>query len=287
MQTMSRPGSKSLAANRRAATCCWPCRRLLCAAAVAWAGRPVRVYEVDVAEGPGPRCRRRCARCWCALPGAVRRPTIRRSPALVSDAPKYLKSYATGPRGESQAVFDAEAVEQAISCRRTQRLGRERPFTLVVLIRRAIARRRKPRARELERAAAAARPADQPDPAGARWTVPASPSPRMRCWMRRSASAAMSFWWAGARATRRMRRCSGPCMRVRSSKSWSGSLAAGIDHTVDHAGAAAGGHGASRRRRARLRVEIDGVRTLADYAAVGRLLRATPGVRRAESAASR
>jgi len=63
------------------------------------------------------------------------------------------------------------------------------------------------------------------------------------------------------------------------SESWSGPLAAGIDHTVDHLVPQQAGTAVLVESEAR--VEIDGVRTLTDYAAVGRLLQATPGVRRA------
>ena len=94
----------------------------------------MRVYEVDVDGQSAHRaCRMPCARRWCAPPAGARRPTIRRSPAIVADAAKYVKHYATGPRGESQVVFDAAAVERAISAAGRSLWERERPFTLVVL----------------------------------------------------------------------------------------------------------------------------------------------------------
>ena len=64
-----------------------------------------------------------------------------------------------------------------------------------------------------------------------------------------------------------------------SSESWSGPLAAGIDHTVDHLVPQQAG--TAQLAESDVRITIEGVRTLTDYAAVGRLLQATPGVRRA------
>ena len=39
----------------------------------------------------------------------------RRSSGIVADASKYVAGYASGPRGESQVVFDGPAVQQAIT----------------------------------------------------------------------------------------------------------------------------------------------------------------------------
>src|SRR5205814_1574398 len=133
MQTMSRAGPKSTSANLRAllASLC----ALYCVLPQpSWAGRPVRVYEVDVEGQSGP-----------ALQDAMRQALVRATgrresaddPALasvVADATRYVKNYAVGPRGESQVVFDAAAVEQAITAAGRSIWDRERPFTLVVLI---------------------------------------------------------------------------------------------------------------------------------------------------------
>ena len=128
---------------------------LLCCALPCEAGRPVRAYEVDI-EGQTP----------AALQEAMRqvlvRATGRRESAddpglasLVSDAPRYVKTYGTGPRGEAQVVFDGAAVERAIAAAGRSVWDRERPFTLVVLDpQRAHAAEDAARA-ELERGAAA------------------------------------------------------------------------------------------------------------------------------------
>ncbi|HYM29500.1 MAG TPA: DUF2066 domain-containing protein, partial [Steroidobacteraceae bacterium] len=106
---------------------------VLCALPPAWAGRPVRVYEVDVDGQSAPAVQN-------AMRQALVRATGRRESAddpafasLVADAPKYVKSYAAGPRGESQVVFDAAAVEQAVGALGRSVWDRVRPFTLVAL----------------------------------------------------------------------------------------------------------------------------------------------------------
>src|SRR5215469_12447982 len=128
--SMSPPGQKSTDSNRGmrgfllAVTCALCCALSL----AAWAGRPVRVYEVDV-DGKS------AAALQAAMRQVLVRATGRRDaaddPALsavVNDAPKYVQSYTTGPRGESQVVFDAAAVEQAIGAagRRARPAGEPR-----------------------------------------------------------------------------------------------------------------------------------------------------------------
>ena len=65
----------------------------------------------------------RCARRWCAPPGGARLRRIRRWPASSRMPRKYVKSYATGPRGESQVIFDGAARRTGRQRRRPQRLG--------------------------------------------------------------------------------------------------------------------------------------------------------------------
>ena len=54
--------------------------------------------------------------------------------SLIEDAAKYVKSYAPGPRGETQVLFDREAVERSIAAAGRSVWDPERPFTLVVLL---------------------------------------------------------------------------------------------------------------------------------------------------------
>jgi hypothetical protein len=103
------------------------------------AGRPVRVYEVDV-KGGDVKGGQSAAALQDAMRQALVRATGRRESAsdpvfasLISDAPNYVKAYATGPRGETQVVFDSVAVERAIAAAGRSVWDRDRPFTLIVL----------------------------------------------------------------------------------------------------------------------------------------------------------
>src|ERR1700716_984324 len=100
----------------------------------AWAGRPVRVYEVDLKGGQSP------ASVQDAMREALVRATGRRESAsdpafanLISEAQNYVKSYSPATRGQSQVIFDGVAVERAIVAAGRSVWDRNRPFTLVVL----------------------------------------------------------------------------------------------------------------------------------------------------------
>jgi uncharacterized protein len=248
-----------------------------------WAGRPVRVYEADV-EGQSPG----------ALQGAMRqvlvRATGRREAAddpalagLVNDALKYLKTYVTGPRGETQAVFDGAAVEQAIGASGRSLWDRERPFTLVVLS--------PPRERAAEAAARS-----ELERVAAERGLPISLVPltvldgegnllpadaMLRAAGHYGGDEILVGRGDGAQGDSELQWT----LYARSaSNSWSGSLAAGIDHAVDllvpqQASAAA-------QTETQVRVRIEGATTLGDYTALERLLRGVPAVRRTNIAAA-
>jgi Uncharacterized protein conserved in bacteria (DUF2066) len=281
-QTMSRTGPKSLAATRHvrglltllAVACCalsTPCT----------AGRPVRVYEVDIDGQSVPAVQD-------AMRQALVRATGRREAAddpafasVIADAARYVGSYATGPRGEAQVVFDAAAVERAISAAGRSLWQRERPFTLVVLD--------PPRARaaadaaraELERVAAERGlpitliPLALADAAG----NPLSGEALLQAAQRyggdevlvgRGAETDGALQWT----------LHTPLL----SASWTGPLGAGIDHTVDLLVPQQATSLADADAEAR--VEIDGVDSLTAYAAVAQLLQSVPGVRRANVVAA-
>jgi hypothetical protein len=243
----------------------------------AWAGRPVRVYEVDLAERSGTALQE-------AMRQALVRATGRREAAddpalagIVADAPKYVSGYTTGTRGQSQVVFDGPAVQQAVSAAGRSIWDGERPFTLVVL------EPPRPRAQadaaraELERAAAVRGlpisliPMALSDTAG----KPLSAEALLEAAQRFGGDAILVGRGDGAGADGALQ---WTLYARGTSESWSGPLASGIDHTVDHLVPQQAGGAALPESEAR--VEVDGVRTLADYASVTRLLQATPGVRR-------
>src|SRR6202035_3215458 len=130
IQTMSRPGPKSTSENRRVRALL---SSLLCALCCvlplsSWAGRPVRVYEVDV-DGQS------AAAVQDAMRQALVRATGRREsaddPALagvLAEATRYVKSYAVGPQylGSRAPVHARGAVSAPQSRRRGRGAGRAR-----------------------------------------------------------------------------------------------------------------------------------------------------------------
>lgn len=238
----------------------------------------MRVYEVDVAERSGS-----------ALQEAMRQALVRATghreaaddpalAAIVAEAPKYVKNYTSGPRGEPQVLFDGPAVEQAISAAGRMTWDSERPFTLVVLD--------PPRARapaeaaraELERVAATRGlpislvPLPLADAAG----KPLSGDALLEAAQRYGADEVLVGRGDGAPGDAALQ---WTLYRRGSSENWTGPLAAGIDGTVEQLVPAPSATAALAESDARVRIE--GVRTLTDYATVTRLLQATPGVKRA------
>ena len=284
IQTMSRPALNQLPRSKRVrgllASLCAACCVL---PAAVWAGRPVHVYEVDIEGQSAPALQN-------ALRQALVRATGRRESAddpafasVIAEAPKYLKSYGKGPRGESQAVFDAPALEQAIGTVGRSVWDHVRPFTLVVLV--------PPRNRagedaaraELERVAAerglpiSLLPLGVDDSAG----NPLAADALLQAGQHYGGDEILVGRGADA----------GPQSELQwtlytraASESWSGPLAAGIDHTVDFLVPQQGGSLAQAESVARVRVE--GVTSLADYANVERLLHSIAGVRHANIAAA-
>jgi hypothetical protein len=248
----------------------------------AWALRPVRIYEVDLNE-------RSVAAVQNAMREALVRATGRREsaddPALASviaDAARYVQTYASGPHGEPQVVFDAAALARAIDTAGRSVWDRERPFTLVVLYP-PPARTDADAARvELERTATerglpiSVIPLPVVDGGGNTLGGDAVLRSAQRyggdqVLVGRADTAGLAAgqlqWtlYTGAR-----------------SESWTGPMSAGIDHAVDLMAPPPGAAGGQSEAAARVRIE--GVAGLADYAAIERLLQSIPGVRRAEVA---
>src|SRR6266850_2660025 len=248
----------------------------------AWAGRPVRVYEVDLKGGQTP------ASLQDAMREALVRTTGRRESAtdpalanLISEAQNYVKSYSPTTRGQSQVIFDGVAVERAIVAAGRSVWDRNRPFTLVVLYP-APARNAEDAARlEVEQAAM-----ERGLPVT---LVPLSPVDAAGNDLSREALLQMAQRYGGdAVLVGRGDAGSGNLQWTLhtnfSSESWSGPLAAGINGAVDTMASVQGGSLAQTEASAR--VEIEGVITLTDYANVERLLESVPGVRRANIGAA-
>lgn len=243
----------------------------------------MRVYEVDLAERSGTALQE-------AMREALVRATGRREAAddpalaaIVSDAPKYVKNYAPGPRGQSQVIFDGAAVQQAITAAGRSVWDPDRPSMLIVLEPpRARAQAEAARA-ELERYAAvrglpvSLMPMPLADSAG----KPLSGEALLEAAQRYGADDVL-VGRGDAAASEGVLQWT--LYRHGASENWSGPLAAGIDHTVDLLAPAPAATLSQADSDTRVRVE--GVRTLSDYATVTRLLQATPGVRRANIAAA-
>lgn len=275
---MTRPVFHSVAASWRV---CAAVLGLAVAACVlcapARAAVPVRVFEVDLAERSGTALQDAMR---VALVRATGRREAAEDPALsgiVADASRYVKNYIPGARGQSQVVFDGVALQQAITAAGRSVWDTDRPLTLVVLDPpRARAQAEGARA-ELERVAAARGlpislvPMSLNDasgkPLGAQALLEATEhtgGDELLVGREGAAADAPLQWTLYGRGV---------------SETWSGALAAGIDHTVDYLVPQQAG--TATLAEAVARVTVDNVRTLADYAAVARLLAATPGVRHA------
>jgi hypothetical protein len=243
----------------------------------------VRVYEVDIEGQTTPALQE-------AMRQALVRATGRREaagdPALASviaDAPRYVKTYSTGPRGESQVVFDGPAVEHAVSAAGRSVWGRERPFTLVVLDPPRTRTAEEAARAELERAAAerglpiSLIPLTLSDSAG----TPLSPEALLTAAQRYGGDEILIGHGedAGPQAPLQWNLYTHAL-----SATWTGPLANGIEHTVDVLVPQQGTSLAETDSEAYL--QIDGVTTLNAYAEVQRLLQSVPGVRRANIAAA-
>jgi hypothetical protein len=284
-----------------------------CAAlpAAAWAARPVPVFQVDVAGQSVPALQQ-------AMRAALVRATGRRESAtdpvfagLITDAPKYVRSYDRGPQGETQVLFDSAAVDKAIAAVDRSVWDPNRPFTLVVLYPQPDQDDQPADAAGLEQAAeerglpisivplpitdaggnllsreallemahrygaeqllvgspppAAAAPPAGPPVNGAPSAPPAAAQPGA------APSAPAGPPQPGPPPDWQWK-----LYTDFTTQSWSGSLTAGIDDTVDSLAPPLGA--AAANAPGQTEVEIEGVSSLADYANIELMLGAVPGV---------
>jgi len=240
------------------------------------AARAVRVYEVDVS-----------GQSTTALQDAMRQALVRATgrresandPALASlieDAPKYVKSYSPGPRGETQVIFDRVAVDRAIAAAGRSVWNPERPFTLVVLYP-PPGRADGDAARTALEQEAAARgllisviPLAIVDANGTELgrdsllnTAQRYGGDAVLVGRSDAGASAGQYQWT--------------LYTNFSSQSWSGPLSRGIDGTVDLLAPAQ--RDSLAQTEAKVLVEVDGVGTLTDYANVQKMLESAPGVR--------
>ncbi|HEY4873381.1 MAG TPA: DUF2066 domain-containing protein [Steroidobacteraceae bacterium] len=242
-----------------------------------WAGRPVRVYEIDIKGQPSP----------AALQEALKRVLVRATgrseaasdpalAAIVADAGHFMQTSRVGQDGSTHVVFDAAALTSAISAAGRSTWDSNRPFTLVVLSPPLTGPAADGARRELD-AAAEARglpislvPLPLADASGAELGRAALLAAAQQLGgdailIGRSDTNGSNGAWQWTLYTSFV------------SQNWSGGLTAGLNGAVD---ALARVQDVSEpQAEMAVQVEVDGVSTLADYAQVGRLLQGAPGVR--------
>jgi hypothetical protein len=255
------------------AACC-----LFVYAAATHAARTVRVYEAAIARASSP------AAVQDAMRQVLVRATGRRDagsdPALatiVANASTYVKEIRPNPAGGSEVIFDSNAIEQAVGAAGRNIWEPERPFTLVVLHPPLAVSAADDARRELERVAAARGlpvslvPISLVDSSG----VELDRNGILQSAQRFGGDAVLVGRNEGG-GQRWMWTLHGPS----ASESWSGGMEAGIHGAVD---ALARGEDASfALAEADALIAVEGITTLTDYATVGRLLDAIPGVRNVE-----
>ncbi|HUA26948.1 MAG TPA: DUF2066 domain-containing protein [Steroidobacteraceae bacterium] len=279
--------------------------------AAAWAARPVPVFQVDVAGQSVPALQQ-------AMRAALVRATGRRESAtdpvfagLITDAPKYVRSYDRGPQGEMQVLFDSAAVDKAIAAVDRSVWGPDRPFTLVVLYPQPDQEDQPADAAGLEQAAEerglpiSIVPLPVTDASGnllsreallemahrygAEQLLVGSPPPAAAVPAAGPVNAAPTAPPAAAQpGAAPSAPAAGPpqpgpppawqwkLYTDFTTQSWSGSLTAGIDGTVDSLAPPVGA--AAANVPGQTEVEIEGVSSLADYANIELMLGAVPGV---------
>ena len=243
----------------------------------AWAGRPVRVFEIDIKGQPSP----------AALQEALKRVLVRATgrsdaasdpalAAIVADAGHFMQTSRVAQDGGTHVVFDAAALTSAISAAGRSTWDGNRPFTLVVLSPPLTGPAADGARRELD-AAAEARglpislvPLPLADASGAELSRAALLAAAQQLGgdailIGRSDTNGSNGAWQWTLYTSFV------------SQNWSGGLSAGLNGAVD---ALARVQDVSEPQAEMVvQVEIDGVSALADYAQVGRLLQGAPGVR--------
>jgi hypothetical protein len=243
----------------------------------AWAARTVRVYEVDIkGEAAGP-----------AVQDAMRRVLVRATgrreagadPAfgsLVTDAARYVQSSRKAGSG-TLVVFDGAAVEQAITSAGRAVWERDRPFTFVVFYPALSGAALEAARSELEKAAEARglpinlAPVAVVDTTGAELPREAVLQGAQRVGgdavlIARSDNPSAAGIWQWTLQTQF------------GSESWTGALDAGVNGAVDALTRAQEASAGIAELEAV--VQVAGVSTLNDYAAVGRLLEGIPGQKR-------
>jgi Uncharacterized protein conserved in bacteria (DUF2066) len=244
----------------------------------AWAGRVVRLYEVDIAgEASAPAVQDAMRRVLVRATGRRDAATDPALSTIVTDAPRYVQSSRKGTGNSTQVAFDGSALERAIASAGRSVWERERPFTLVVFYPPLSGSAAEAARLELEKAAEtrglpiSLAPVPVVDANGVDLPRDAVLQNAQRLGgdavlVGRGDKAALNGVWQWTLQTNF------------ATENWNGALDAGVNGAVD-AMARVQGASANMSELETL-VQVGGVSTLNDYAAVGRLLESIPGTRR-------
>jgi hypothetical protein len=244
----------------------------------AWAARAVRVFEVDFkGEASAPAVQEAMRRALVRATGRRDAGTDPALATLVTDAPRYVQSTRKAANGNTVVVFDSAVVEQAIVSAGRSVWERERPFTFVVfyppLSGQALetARAELDKAAELRGLPINLAPVPVVDSTGVELSREAMLQGAQRVGgdavlVARSDNPSAAGIWQWTLQTQF------------GSESWTGSLDAGVNGAVDALTRAQEVSAGIAELEAV--VQVNGVSTLNDYAAVGRLLEGIPGQKR-------
>lgn len=244
----------------------------------AWAGRVVRVYDVTIkGEASGPAIQDAMKRVLVRATGRREAATDPVLSALVTDASRYVQGQRKAANGDTQISFDGLALEQAIASAGRSVWERERPFTLVVFspplsgAAAETARLEVEKAAEIRGLPISLAPVPVTDANGAELSRDAVLQGAQRLGgdavlIGRGDSAALNgvYQWT--------------LQSPFATENWNGALDAGINGAVD--AMARVQDAAAPFAELEAQVQVAGVSTLNDYAAVSRLLESIPGTRR-------
>jgi uncharacterized protein len=247
----------------------------LAASPYATAGRVVRVYAAAVSSADSP----------AALQDAMRQVLVRATgrrdagsdpalAALVADASRYVQLFRPTAAGGTEVVFDANAVEEAITGAGRNAWEVNRPFTLVVLHPPPAASAADGLRRDIERAAA-----ERGLPVS---LVPLAIADTVGTELERNALLASAQRFGGDAVLVGRNDTAGAQWHWTlhgpvASTSWAGGLESGVHGAVDTF--ARTEETSFALAEAEARIAIDGIVALTDYATVERLLDSVTGVR--------
>ena len=244
----------------------------------AWAGRAVRLYDVQIkGDASGPAVQDAMRRVLVRATGRREAASDPALSAIVTDAARYVQSSTKVANGETRVSFDGAALEQAIASAGRSVWDRERPFTLVVFnpplsgpIAEA-ARLEVEKAAESRGLPISLAPVQVVDANGVELSRDAILQGAQRLGgdavlIARGDSAALNGVYQWTLQTQY------------ATENWNGALDAGVNGAVD--ALARVQDSAAPLAELEALVQIAGVTTLNDYAAVSRLLEGIPGARR-------